>query len=649
MVLDTAVPAGTGVTDPTLAFGLTAVSDWSTEMPFLDITKTMRAFAGEGLTAADNLSSAALEAGGYLDAAGWPVEIPAGMRSVRTSWDWSGSKTDAGAAASRAGVYVLTYEGEGTLKLTGDAKVLSSEPGRIVFQNTSGGSMTMSITATDPRHNGDYLHDVAIVPQKYEALHAAGELFNPDWLSVVQDAHTLRFMDWMDTNGSTQAAWTDRSHVGDATWAGEGGVPLEVMVELANQTGTEPWFNIPVGANADYITRFATYVRDHLDPAIKVHVEFANEAWNSGLPTYHALDKMSVAAWGVHAAFDYHAKLATQTAVIWDRVFGSAAEARVDNVLGTQTQNDWIGNRYLTAPNWQKYEPGSYVSPASVFDSLAVTSYFGGGNIIDPDLRAELLAVIRDPGVDAAAWLKARLLDPAYRGSIPQVETAWAANKATADKYGLDLVAYEGGQHVLHSFGIKGISAADLDTLTDFLSGFVRSPAMADLYDKLWQAWSEISDGPFMQYGDVSAASKYGAWGIFTSLGDHNPRADLLTDLNATSEAWFGDGGGSRYQQGVIRVAGDGGETLTGTDKDDFLIGGRGRDTLVAGRGHDAIDGGAGRDTLVLAGRAEDYKLAASGDTYHLTATNTDHTIKNIETFQFAEGTERELEAMLRN
>ena len=158
---------------------------------------------------------------------------------------------------------------------------------------------------------------------------------------------------------------------------------------------------------------------------------------------------------------------------------------------------------------------------------------------------------------------------------------------------------------------------------------------MADLYHELWTAWAAVSDGPFMQFGDVAAASKYGAWGIFSALGDHNPRADLLMELNAHSASWFGDGGGDRYQQGVILVAGDAGETLTGTNKDDFLIGGKGNDVIVAGKGHDAISGGKGQDTLVLSGTAGDYKIVAEGDGYRLTGPNVAHFLKSIENFQF--------------
>ena len=646
---DDAVPSGVGLTDPTLAFGLDGLADWSTEMPFLDLMKTARPFLGHKENKWGAVSHEDLVAGGYLDAQGWPKAIPDGVTAIGTIWDWSAG--DPVAAKSRAGVYLLTYRGEGTLQVGGDVQILRSRPGIILFRDVAGGALALDITATDPKHTGDYLRDIVVVPQQYAALHAAGEIFNPAWLKLIEDARELRFMDWMATNGVTHATWDTRPEPDDATWAMRG-APVEVMVQLANQTGTEPWFNMPAGADEAYIRNFATYVRDHLNPALKVHVEYSNETWNWIFTQTHWLGDQAKTVWGTDdkaAYIDYAAMLATRSALIWDGVFGPQAKTRLDKVLGTQTVNPWLSTRLLTAPLWQQVDPAGYVSPASVFNSLAVTTYFGYSQISNP----ELLAVIKDPSRDATAWLKTQLQDPAVDSSIPQIATFLAQQKAVAKEYGLKLVAYEGGQHVLHSFGVGGLNEQDLATFTTFLSGFVRGPAMADLYHQLWTAWAQVGDGPFMQFTDVGAASKFGAWGLYAGLGDHNPRADLLMDLNAHAEAWFGDGGGPQYQQGVIRIAGDGGEALTGTDRDDFLIGGAGDDTFTPGRGHDVIAGGAGSDTVVLAGAAKEYHLVpASPDrpaAYRLTGPGTDDVVQGIVRFRFADGSIRTLDQMLKS
>ena len=631
----------TTVSNPTLSFGLTGVSDWATAMPFLDLMKTSRSFMGHTSTTWSAMNNGALEAAGVFDANGWPKSIPEGLASIGTIWDWDAK--DLGAAASRMGTYVVKYDGAGEIRLKGDVQILSQKDGEIVFANLKGGQILLEIRSTDPLQTGDYIRDITMVRQDYQALYEMGQIFNPQWLSLIQDARELRFMDWMKTNGVTSAAWEDRPQVGDVTY-GKGGVPVEVMVALANQTGSEPWFTIPAGASEDYIRNFATYVRDHLDPALQAHVEYSNETWNWAFGQTQWLAEQARTVWGSSdggAWLDYHAMLATKSALIWDEVFGASSDARLDHVMGWQTGNTWILPRLMTASVWKTMDPLGYVKPSSVFDSLGVTTYFGGATMAKAALRTELLERIQADPAAAAAWLTERLQDPAYADSIPQIAALWQSSKLAADKYGLDLVAYEGGQHLLQAFAIGTMPEADQAVLTRFLAAYIRSPDMAVLYKALWQEWAKVSDGPFMQYGEVAAASKWGAWGIYTHLGDDNPRAALLVELNATQANWFEGAtqpGDTRYLQGVVKLAGDKAAVLVGTAQDDFLIGGKGADRFTPGKGHDAIAGEGGRDTLVLQGRPQDYTLTKDGDMFRIAGLDSSYLIRSIEVLEFDGG-----------
>lgn len=645
------LPAGVGLRNPTLAYGLTGISDWSPEMPFLNIVHMMRPWIGHSRAKWNAMTTQQLEEGGYLDAKGWPKRMPPGLDAIGTIWAWGG-KDLAGsqAAKSRAGTYVLTYKGEGSIRLKlGSVQVIQSRPGRIIFRNPTGTQMALDITATDPKGTGDYIRDIAIVPERYEGLYQAGEIFNPDWLKIVNDARELRFMDWMETNGSAVENWSQRPTPGDATWMDKG-VPVEVMVQLANQTGAEPWFDMPAKASDAYIRDFATYVRDHLDPDLVAHVEYSNEVWNWAFSQTRWLIAQAKAKWGETgggARANYAAKRATETALIWDKVFGDQARKRVDNVMGVQNGNLWQAEQELTAPLWKKHEPGAFVAPTSVFTSIAATTYFGGSVVADAKLRAELLDRIKSrPPAEVGRWLTSKLSDPSYASSIPQIEARWLALKKIADRYKLRLVAYEGGQHVQQAFAVRGLSKDELAALTRFLTGYIRSPDMAMLYDALWQAWAKVGDGPFMQYTDVGAPSKWGSWGLFAALGDTNPRAEQLMRLNQSSKAWFGDGGGVRYQQGVIRIAGPTGERLTGTGKQDFLIGGPGNDILVPGTGKDGLNGGGGTDTVVLSGKPDQYRLVPEGAGFLLTGPGVSDYVVNVERFAFDGGVTRTLAEM---
>ncbi|MEL6312196.1 MAG: hypothetical protein AAFQ17_07540, partial [Pseudomonadota bacterium] len=337
-----------GLSDPSVALNLNGVDDWSTQMPFIDIAKMMRPW---------NSDAGKLSDLGLLDENGWATGIPEDAESIRTIWHWD----DTGAEYYE-GVWVLAYEGEGEIDLRLNARVISEEPGRIIFENT-GGAVQLVLKETDPNGSGDYVRDISIVREEHLELHEAGAVFNPDWLEKVEDFREFRFMDWMATNNSEQSDWADRPKVEDATWASHG-VPVEIMVRLANEAGVDPWFTMPHDATEEYIREFATYVRDHLDPGLVASVEFSNEAWNWQFQQTHEIDALRQADWGTGWLQEYYVKLATEMALIWDDVFGAEAETRLVKVLGGQTVNDWATGVMMEAETWHRLEPETAQRPA---------------------------------------------------------------------------------------------------------------------------------------------------------------------------------------------------------------------------------------------------------------------------------------------
>jgi Ca2+-binding RTX toxin-like protein len=86
----------------------------------------------------------------------------------------------------------------------------------------------------------------------------------------------------------------------------------------------------------------------------------------------------------------------------------------------------------------------------------------------------------------------------------------------------------------------------------------------------------------------------------------------------------------------------DGNDSLDGAAGNDVLLGGTGMDTLTAGTGIDTVDGGADTDTLILDGTFADYARSRPNatDTRLVNAgTGEDITIRNVESFRFADGT----------
>ncbi|MDV7340367.1 calcium-binding protein [Terasakiella sp. A23] len=633
-----------GLSDPSLAVGLSGVVDWSTQMAFLDIAKMMRPWStsvnGQYHTYED------LEEGGYfadgvLDENGWPTEIPAGLDGLSTLWAWGDNQNDT-AATSRIGRYVVNYEGEGTLSFAGDVTIINEEPGRIVFDNTRGDTMILSITDTDPNDTGNYIRDISIVNEDHLALHEAGALFNPDWIDLIEDMREFRFMDWMDTNNSTTQEWTDYTSLDAYTYFGQ--PPIETIVALGNQTGTDIWLNIPHFATDELITNLATYVRDNFDPALKVTVEFSNEMWNSAFGHTVEFDQIAMEvfpdAYPYEARLNYFGQRTADTMKIWTDVFGDETADRLVRVAGSMTDNTWVSEQILYAPYAEQQGDPDFEPPHTYFDALAVTTYFGGAIVTDETQFNNLVAAIEDPNVDAFAYLADQLRDPTVDSSIPQVLEALAQQRALVDRLDMDLLAYEGGQHVHHFFATSGNAAQ----ITDFMIEFVRSDHMADLYQDLWDGWAEVGTGPFMQFGDVGEPGLYGSWSMYEDLANTNPRAELLEELNATTTLTWEDRGGDHFQQGVIEEGTASADTLIGTTQEDFLIGSDGDDTLVGGLGNDGLHGGDGQDHVILNGSVEDYSFTAIENGYLSDGLDGLDRLIDIEYVDFSDGSQLQLD-----
>lgn len=625
----------TGLSNPTLAVNLAGIADWESASQFLDLMKMMRPWAGTVDNVYGAVTNAELIESGVLDEHGWPTAIPEGVDKITTYWVWGKAGTvDPVAAEQRAGVYVLEYEGTGDFALTGDVKILSKEPGRIVFENVNGYSMSLAITSTDPQGTGDYLRDFTLVQQKYEPLFQAGEIFNPDWISLVDDMRQIRFMDWMQTNNSKVTSWDDMP---DSDDRGMGtAVSVEDMVALANKIGADPWFTIPHGADADYIRNFAIYVHDNLDPDLEVRIEYSNEAWNWQFQQTKWLAQQSEAEWGVEARAAYYVKKATEMALIWEEVFSDDPD-RLVTVLAGQAGNLNYTKALVSASAWKTAEPDAWIDPATVFDEFAVTTYFGYTTLKSDEVRAALLELIPQ-GFDAAAdYLRDLLLDPNQADSVPAT-IAKLTKQAALLPEEFDLVAYEGGQHLDYSRVTAGLSTEDAAVIDAFIKEFVYSDEMAEVYKVLWDGWAGLSDGPFMQYTDVDGTGASGSWGIYRSLLDDNARADLLEQLNETETPWWGGEGGAQYLQGVTETGTDGADTMAGTVQEDMLIGGAGDDLFHPGAGDDGVNGGEGIDTVQFSGSAAEYQITTEGEGVIVIGPDGRDYLYAVEWLEFANG-----------
>jgi hypothetical protein len=98
---------------------------------------------------------------------------------------------------------------------------------------------------------------------------------------------------------------------------------------------------MPHAATDDYMTKFAEYVKDHLDPSLPIYLEYSNEAWNGRFDANKWLSQ-------VHDGngWSYYGQHAAHAFEVWHTVFGSERN-RVKRVLSGQKKNPGVLNKAI--------------------------------------------------------------------------------------------------------------------------------------------------------------------------------------------------------------------------------------------------------------------------------------------------------------
>lgn len=509
-----------------LGTNLVGIRDYSTQYPFLDYFKSSRPWITHGSSTWDTSERDKLN----LDEHGWVKSLPTPEDNLQY--------TSVGTLlpnSNRGDRFVVLYEGEGTIQYRAGARKIETESrlGRDVFLATPNQSLQLRIVQTDPAGTGNYLRNIRVVPEQYvnnyESL-----LFNPDFVNKIKPYKVLRFMDWMETNNSKQRQWHQRAKITDSTYFDQS-VPVEYMVALANQTGIHPWFNMPHQATDEYILNFAQYVKNHLASHLKVYVEFSNEVWNGQFQQSAYVVEQGKQAWpdsgtsNFALGVDWYSKRTTEITQIWDEVFGADKE-RVKGVMAGQAANLAILSRALS------YAWASEAKTHSDYgiDAISIAPYFGGylgqpanapeiGNwVTDPDGGLnKLFSEITNGGV---------LNNSPAGGALRQTSERMAAHSELANQHRLELIAYEGGQHLV---GVG--SVVNNEAITNLFIAANRDARMGSIYHKYLTIWKNLGLGLFVHFTDITVPGKWGNWGALETIyQDSSPKNDALMEFSST-------------------------------------------------------------------------------------------------------------------
>ena len=211
-----------------LGMNLAGPADWNTELPFADLFHFSRTWISQKEGAAWGQGPAL-----SLDEHGWVKTLePDCFAETPLLTDMKGQFPH--------GHYVCLYEGKGDISIQNADKIVSSEPGRIVFEPKERDGIFVRISSVD---SANIIKNIRVLLPGTENNYKT-DPFNPVFLERWQAFNTLRFMDWMQINGSQIKNWEERPQITDATWASKG-IPLEIMIDLCNRQNKTAGFAFP--------------------------------------------------------------------------------------------------------------------------------------------------------------------------------------------------------------------------------------------------------------------------------------------------------------------------------------------------------------------------------------------------------------------
>lgn len=393
-----------------------------------------------------------------------------------------------------SGDYTLIYDGVGTIKLEYDATGTFSTngPHSITISTPTQAGVLLNIESSDV---SDPVRNIRFILPGYADKYLT-QTYTDEWKSLLAPFETIRFMDWGRTNRSPITNPEDLVSKEYYSQGTSRGCAIELMCTLANETQKSPWICIPHQATDATITEIANQVKLYLAPELNFYLEYSNELWNSTFSQYqYGIDKgieLGLDVDQYQALLKFQARRSGEVFQIFENVFG-VESSRINKVLGTKFYST------STPTNSLAYMADNTINPTGITpDSLAGGVYFGNyvaDNLVD---QGAVLTTTIDQVIT--------LLDESLTNEIMPLITQ---QKALCDSYNIDLIAYEGGQHLVGTGG--NLANDDLATLCINTN---RDPQMATLYDKLLTFWNNAGGELFCLFLLAQYSTEFGSWGL---------------------------------------------------------------------------------------------------------------------------------------
>lgn len=413
-----------------MKFGMNFIylSHWNRENPFVDLMKMSSLWVTQnsvivpgGINRFDNGVRDSIPS----DENGYPLQLPCRVAGQETTQIVMTQLISQQNMIYPAGVYILLYEGTGSISLVGDASVVSQTPGRMVlnvFPNNGGILMRINSSTL-----GDHLRNIRLLMPGTEQTYLT-QPFNPAFLEKVGPFPVLRFMWWQFVTDGNESVWQNRKKMSYYTQASyftnsnrPSGIAYEYIVQLSNQLNKDAWVCVPHTADSNYVAEMAKFFKANLKPNLKVYIEFSNEVWNYIYRVNQWVNQNGPANLNFPQKTAYFAK---RTFDIWSAVYGTEMSSRVVRVAACQHTLPWVGQQMM-----------AYLGQGGA-DAISPAAYYV--------LRPEDYDSLEAKGAAATKDDVARMI----RSHFPVLGGMMAEHQAIAEQYNLRLIFYEGGGEI---------------------------------------------------------------------------------------------------------------------------------------------------------------------------------------------------------
>ena len=487
-----------------LGVNLGSVTYYSTAIPFVDVMKMADPFLSTNApTASKSIWDTEVADKIPRDENGYALELPTRVQGVPEPQILRASVV----ATMYGGRYTVLYEGDGEISFpSSPANVINRSPGRIDVEIEATRERPLFL-AIERSNRSTHVRHIRVLLPAYESTYAK-QVFHPSFLGKLHGVGVLRFMDWGSINGSTLTRWSDRTTPG-MNQGGSRGVAFEYMIDLANRLGADPWFCLPHKADDQFVEELAKLIKARLSPQRRAYIEYSNELWNGIFEQSKYVSEQGCRA-GLNkrgryagscdddgsrywAGVKYNARRSGQIFQIFDKVFAGELQ-RLTHVLAGQAQNEHLNEVLL-----ESFADEAINTARTRAELLAIAPYIGGS----------VASNVAEEG-KAASITVPQLLDRMDGLLESEVTVPTRNNRKIAEKHGMRLVAYEGGQHLV-AYG----EASKDEAFVNKLIAANRHPRMRSLYTRMLDAWYAQSDnGLFLAYNFAETPTKYGVWGL---------------------------------------------------------------------------------------------------------------------------------------